>query len=77
MIQVVEPSVSQIAANIRQQLDLRQWRISRLADELSDQVQRRTLYRIANGEVMPTVPSIAEIASVLGTTIDALISETD
>ena len=77
MPEVLEPRVDQIANNIRQRLDLRGWRTSRLADELAGQVQRRALYRIVNGEVMPTVPSLAAIASVLDTTIDALIQEAD
>lgn len=77
MSEVIELSIYQIAGNIRQRLDLRGWRTSRLADELSGQVNRRALYRIVNGEVMPTLPSLAAIANVLGTTIDDLISEAD
>ncbi len=66
-----------IARKIRRELDLRNWNVLQFYRELSGAVGQTTLYKIVNGEVMPTLPSLAAIANVLGTTIDNLISEAE
>lgn len=77
MSEVVEVSPEMIAAKIRQRLQLRGWNVLQLCRELSGAVGKNAVYKIANGEVMPTLPSLAAIASVLDTTIDDLISEAE
>lgn len=75
MSQVVELETRTIGRNIQRELNLRRWNVLELRRQISADIGQTTLYRIVNGEVMPTLPILAVVAKALDTTIDALISE--
>ena len=77
MSQVVELETRTIGRNIQRELNLRRWNVLELRRQISAEIGQTTLYRIVNGEVMPTLPILAVVAKALDTTIDALISEAD
>ena len=77
MSQVVELETRTIGRNIQRELNLRRWNVLELRRQISAEIGQTTLYRIVNGEVMPTLPILAVVAKALDTTIDALISDSD